>query len=51
MNLVVVPLSNVAPRAVRFEPLVVSTLILMVAIGLPIAAVADGYYSARAGGP
>ncbi|HTI36034.1 MAG TPA: hypothetical protein VL484_00635 [Vicinamibacterales bacterium] len=39
MNLVVLPLSNVAHRPLRLQPSIVGAVILMICIGVPIAAI------------
>lgn len=47
MNLVVVPLSNVASRPFRLRFFVIATVILIFSIGLPLSIVARQYYGRR----
>jgi uncharacterized membrane protein YagU involved in acid resistance len=43
MNLVVLPLSNVAHRPLRLQPSIVGAVILMICIGLPMATIIGRY--------
>jgi uncharacterized membrane protein YagU involved in acid resistance len=48
MNLVVLPLSNVAHRPLRLQPSIVGAVILMICIGTPIAAIVGRHLSLNA---
>ncbi|HEV2292194.1 MAG TPA: hypothetical protein VGR60_10205 [Gemmatimonadales bacterium] len=48
MTFIVLPLSNVGPRPFRLQPFVIATVILIIAIGTPLAILADHHYARRA---
>ena len=44
MTFIVLPLSNVGPRPFHIQPFVIATVILVIAIGTPLAILADRHY-------
>ena len=44
MPFIVLPLSNVGPRPFHLQPFVIATVILIIAIGTPLAILADRHY-------
>lgn len=44
MTFIVLPLSNVGPRPFHLQPFVIATVILIIAIGTPLAIIADRHY-------
>lgn len=47
MNLIVLPLSNVAHRPLRLQPSIIGAVILMICIGTPIATIVGRHLSAN----
>jgi magnesium-transporting ATPase (P-type) len=47
MNIIVIPLSAIAPRPFEFTSAAIGASILVVAVGMPIAILAHGYYSRK----
>ncbi len=48
MNLIVIPLSQIAQRGFQLRNVIINILILMVCIGLPVALMADKFYAKNA---